>query len=89
MVGLYSEKSEHVVTAKAVAPLQVLPALSSLKGDDQGKDEKESRVSTALVVFILLILATLAISYFSSQKESSSSSSSPSAQEAAHFDVTG
>jgi len=76
--------NKHTTLSPAVA------TLSSFFDDSKGsnKNESESRVSSALVVFILLILATLAISYFASHKENDTSSS-PSASEMTNFDVTG
>lgn len=56
--------------------------------DDKSRSEKETRVSTALVVFILFVLATLTISYIVSQKETSDSAS-PSASEIKNPDVNG
>ena len=59
----------------------------SLETED--KDSKqESKISTALLVFILILIASLTISYFSSQNEKDNSVS-PSASEIANIDVTG
>jgi len=64
-----------------------LPTHASREAGDK-EEEKQSRVSTALVLFILVVIASLAISYFASQKERESLQS-PSASETTHLDVTG
>jgi cytoskeleton protein RodZ len=88
IISLYPGKSEPIERAKH-NKTTALPALASFsEGEEKRKEESESRVSTALLVFILLILATLAISYFSSQKDNEAGQS-PSAAEAANYDVTG
>lgn len=56
--------------------------------DEKTRSDKESRVSTALVVFILFVLATLTISYIVSQKETTGNTS-PSASEIKHPDANG
>jgi len=72
----------------SMAALSLLDVPSSASREADKDDEKQSRVSTALVLFILVVLASLAISYFASQKERESLQT-PSASEAPHLDVTG
>ncbi|MBU1537428.1 helix-turn-helix domain-containing protein [Myxococcota bacterium] len=88
IIGLYPIGQAKVPSLAKNSSIPLLSSLNVGGAKDENKDERESRVSTGLVVFILLILATLAISYFASQK-ANSSSSSPSASEMANFDVTG
>ena len=71
--------------APAALPVFQLPASAS--SDASREEEKTSRVSTGLVVFILLVLASLAISYIASQKERSAQNAS--ASEPPHIDITG
>lgn len=66
-------------------PVFQLPATAS--PDLSKEDEKSSRVSTGLVVFILLVLASLAISYIASQKERAAENTA--ASETPHIDITG
>jgi len=75
-------------TVPSMAALTLLDAPSSAAREADKEEEKQSRVSTALVLFILVVLASLAISYFASQKERESQQP-PSASEVPHLDVTG
>lgn len=84
---------EIVALLPASSPVPSMAALSLLDvpttaREADKEEDKQSRVSTALVLFILVVLASLAISYFASQKERESLQT-PSASEAPHLDVTG
>ncbi|MBN2723878.1 MAG: helix-turn-helix domain-containing protein [Deltaproteobacteria bacterium] len=87
IISLYPEQKDQ--TLKKIQEQIVISTAGKtfLNTDDKSGEEKESRVSTALVVFILFVLATLAVSYLASQKETDNGSS-PSASEMAHPDVT-
>lgn len=79
------------VTGPAPSPASLnlldLPTAAARESGDK-EEEKQARVSTALVLFILVVIASLAISYFASQKERESLQT-PSASETTHLDVTG
>lgn len=79
--------AEPAPSAAALSLLD-LPAAASTRESGDKEEEKQSRVSTALVLFILVVIASLAISYFASQKERERLQS-PSASETTHLDVTG
>jgi cytoskeleton protein RodZ len=85
---------EFVALLPASSPLPSRVSLSLFDAPTAARDgadkeeEKQSRVSTALVLFILVVLASLAISYFASQKERENLQT-PSASEVPHLDVTG
>ncbi len=88
----YGELSSQLpVTGPAPSPAALslidLPGNAARDAGDK-EEEKQSRVSTALVLFILVVIASLAISYFASQKERESLQT-PSASETTHLDVTG
>ncbi len=72
----------------AALSLLDLPSAASTRESGDKEEEKQTRVSTALVLFILVVIASLAISYFASQKERERLQT-PSASETTHLDVTG
>jgi cytoskeleton protein RodZ len=78
---------DHAPSAAALTLLD-LPTAASTRESGDKEEEKQTRVSTALVLFILVVIASLAISYFASQKERESLQT-PSASETTHLDVTG
>mgnify|MGYP001275833579 CR=1 FL=1 len=92
LVSLLPENADRQAPLPSIRQIRKVqffqPSLATPEEEKGNKEEKEGRVSSALIVFILLVLATLAISYIGSQKESQTHSS-PSASEVANFDVTG
>ncbi|PKN28117.1 MAG: hypothetical protein CVU65_00110 [Deltaproteobacteria bacterium HGW-Deltaproteobacteria-22] len=72
----------------SMAALSLLDVPNNAREANDKDEDKQSRVSTALVLFILVVLASLAISYFASQKERENQQP-PSASEVPHLDVTG